>query len=181
MKSVLQTVGVVVLVVAAAAAYLTMSGRKGYALRAGGTAPDFRLTSLAGKEDDLASHRGKIVVLSFWATWCPPCIAEMPSLERLQQTLGPEGLVVLAVSADEDRSDLERFISARRLTLPVLWDAGGRVATDRYRTTGYPETFVIDRSGVVLQHIVGPAEWDTKEAIAYFRSLLAGTTTARWP
>ena len=93
MRNVLRTAGIVAVVVAAAFAYVHLAENKGYALKAGSEAPGFRLPSLAGGEVDLASQRGKVVVLNFWATWCPPCVAEMPSLERLHRSLAPEGVV----------------------------------------------------------------------------------------
>jgi cytochrome c biogenesis protein CcmG, thiol:disulfide interchange protein DsbE len=174
MGNALRTAGVVAAVVAAAFAYARLAERKGYALQVGSEAPAFRLPSLAGGEGDLASKRGKVVLVNFWATWCPPCVAEMPSLERLHKALAPEGLAVLTVSTDEDEAELRRFVAEHALTLPVLEDPGGRVAAEQYRTTGYPETFVLDRGGRVLQHVVGPAEWDSAERLAYFRRLLEG-------
>ena len=170
----LRTAGIVAVVVAAAFAYVHLAENKGYALKAGSEAPGFRLPSLAGGEVDLASQRGKVVVLNFWATWCPPCVAEMPSLERLHRSLSPEGVAVVTVSTDEDEAELRRFVAERSLTLPVLKDPGGRLAAGQYRTTGYPETFVLDRNGRVLQHVVGPAEWDSAERLAYFRGVLEG-------
>jgi peroxiredoxin len=178
MRSALRTVGTVAVVLGLAFAYVHMAENKGYALRKGVAAPAFRLPSLAGGEVDLASLRGKVVVLNFWATWCPPCVQEMPSLERLHRALGPEGLAVLTVSADEDEAELTRFVSEHALTLPVLRDPGGRVAASLYHTTGYPETFTLDRNGAILDHVVGPAEWDAPEALARFRALL-GTDRRR--
>jgi peroxiredoxin len=171
MKNVLRTVGVVAVVVGAAFGYVRLAENKGYALRTGAAAPSFRLPSLAGGEVDLLSQRGKIVVVNFWATWCPPCVAEMPSLERLHRALSPEGISVITVSTDEDEAELRRFVAERGLTLPVLKDPGGRVVAREYRTTGYPETFVLDREGRLLQHVVGPAEWDSAERLAYFRRI----------
>jgi peroxiredoxin len=172
MKSVLRTVGIVAVVVVVAFGYVYMAGNKGYALKRGSEVPAFRLPALAGGEMDLASQRGKVVVLNFWATWCPPCVAEMPSLERLHRSLGGEGLSVVTVSTDEDEAELQRFVSRLALTLPVLKDPGGRVAASEYHTTGYPETFVLDREGRLLELVVGPAEWDSAERIAGFRRLL---------
>jgi peroxiredoxin len=97
----------------------------------------------------------------------------MPSLERLHRTLGREGLQVLGVSIDEDEAVLRRFVAARGVTFPILRDPGGRKAAGAYRTTGYPETFVIDAGGLIKEQYVGPAEWDTPEAIAHFRQLLS--------
>ena len=79
---------------------------------------------------------------------------------------------MVTVSTDEDEAELRRFVSALALTLPVLRDPGGRVAAGEYRTTGYPETFVLDREGRILQHVVGPAEWDSPERLAELRRLL---------
>jgi len=172
MKKALRTAGVVAVVVAAAFGYVYLSENKGYALKQGTEAPGFRLPSLAGGAMDLASQRGKVVVLNFWATWCPPCVAEMPSLERLHRALSPDGLSVVTVSTDEDDAELRKFVSQHALTLPVLMDPGGRVAGDEYRTTGYPETFLLDRQGRILKHIVGPAEWDSPEMLAELRRLL---------
>jgi len=177
MKNALRTVAIVAVVVAAAFGYVYLAENKGYALKVGTEAPGFRLPSLAGGEVDLASQRGKVVVLNFWATWCPPCVAEMPSLERLYRALSPEGLSVITVSTDEDEAELRRFVSALALTLPVLRDPGGRVAAGEYRTTGYPETFVLDREGRILRHVVGPAEWDSAETLAEMRRLLAAAGT----
>ncbi len=172
MKSVLRTVGIVAVVLAVAFGYVYLAENKGYALKKGSETPGLRLPALAGGELDLASQRGKVVVLNFWATWCPPCVAEMPSLERLHRALGPEGLSVVTVSTDEDEAELRRFVSRLALTLPVLKDPGGRLAASAYHTTGYPETFVLDREGRLLEHVVGPAEWDSAERIAGFRRRL---------
>ena len=173
MRNALRTAGIVVAVVVAAFGYVYLAENKGYALKQGSEAPGFRLPALAGGEVDLAALRGKVVVVNFWATWCPPCVEEMPSLERLHRALAPEGLAVITISPDEDEAELRRFVSERSLTLPVLRDPGGRVAAGAYRTTGYPETFVLDREGRVLEHVVGPAEWDSPERLDQLRRRLA--------
>jgi peroxiredoxin len=178
MKNAIRTGAVVAVVVAVAFGYVQLAQNKGYALKKGGAAPAFSLPALDGQAVDLASFGGKVVVLNFWATWCPPCVAEMPSLQRLERALSPEGLAVVTVSTDEDEAALRRFVKEHGLTLPVLRDPGGRVAAREYRTTGYPETFVLDRTGVLLQHTVGPAEWDSPQSIDYFRGLLRGAPAA---
>jgi peroxiredoxin len=96
----------------------------------------------------------------------------MPSLERLHRALAGEGLVVLGISVDEDEAALRRFVSEHGVSFPVLRDPGGRVAAGLYHATGYPETFVIDRAGLVSSQYVGPAEWSTPEALDHFRGLL---------
>jgi peroxiredoxin len=179
MRNALRTVAVVAVVVAVAFGYVRLAQNKGYALKKGVEAPAFRLPALDGQPVDLTSYRGKVVLLNFWATWCGPCVEEMPSLERLHQALGPEGLAVLTVSTDEDEAALRQFVKQYGLTMPVLRDPGGRGPAARYHTTGYPETFVLDRAGILLRHTVGPAEWDSAESLAYFRRLIGGAPPAR--
>ena len=162
----------VVAAVAVAFGYVRLQENKGYGLKAGNVAPPFTLPQKGGGSLSLASFRGRVVVVNFWATWCPPCVAEMPSLERLHRALSRDGLVVLGVSADEDEAALAQFVQKAGLTFPILRDPGGAIASGSYRTTGYPETFVIDGQGVIKETYVGPAEWDTPEALDHFRLLL---------
>ena len=142
--------------------------------REGSPAPSLKAKTLDGDRLSLADLRGKVVLVNFWATWCPPCVAEMPSLERLHRTLSPEGLAVVTVSTDEDQAELRKFVAQHGLTLPVLMDPGGRVAGGDSRTTPYPETFLLDRQGRILRHVVGPAEWDSPEMLADLRRQLGG-------
>jgi peroxiredoxin len=163
----------VIAVVAVAFGYVHLQQNKGYGLKAGTPAPPFALPVRGGGSVDLASLRGHVVVVNFWATWCPPCVAEMPSLDRLHRALSRDGLVVLGVSVDQDEAALTAFIEkSGGLTLKVLRDPGGAVASGRYLTTGYPETFVIDGAGVIRETYVGPADWDTPDALDHFRGLL---------
>ena len=170
MKRALRFLLAAVAVVAAAFGYVHMQ-EDIRGLPPGSPAPTFRLPSLAGGEVDLQSLRGRLVVLNFWATWCAPCVAEMPSLERLYRALGREGLTVLSVSVDEDETAL-RFTERAGLTFPILRDPGGRTAARAYRASAYPQTVVIDAGGQVKEHWRGPAQWDTPEAIEHFRGLL---------
>ena len=149
--------------------------------RAGFPAPDFALKDINGRTYRLADLRGKIVFLNLWATWCPPCRMEMPSMERLHRRLQGTDFIMLAVSEDEDGSAAVRpFVDQMGLTFPVLLDQDG-VLPPRYGVTGYPETFVIDRDGRVIQHTVGPENWESEQAYRYFLKLLEhgpGTTQA---
>jgi peroxiredoxin len=140
--------------------------------RAGFPAPDFALQDLNGRRYRLADLRGKIVFLNLWATWCPPCRMEMPSMERLHRRLQGTDFIMLAVSEDEDGSAAVRpFVDETGLTFPVLLDRDGSLP-GRYGVTGYPETFIIDRAGRVIQHTIGPEDWGTEEVYRYFLKLL---------
>ena len=178
MKDWLKAAILIAVALVVAYAFTNLRGAKGYALRTGSEAPGFRLPALAGGEVDLASFRGQVVVVNFWATWCPPCVDEMPSLEKLHRALGPEGLVVLGVSVDEDETALRQFVARLGVTFKILRDPGGRGVAQAYRTTGYPETFVVDRNGVLHETFIGPAEWATPGAVDHFRELLRKASTA---
>jgi peroxiredoxin len=138
----------------------------------GGAAPEFSLSDLGGKAVRLANLKGRVVFLNVWATWCEPCREEMPSMESLYQRLHGPDFEMLAVNADQgDRAVVERFVREHGLTFPVLPDPDLQIA-DRYRVTGYPETFLIDRNGRIVGHEIGPRDWDSPESHAAFRRLL---------
>ena len=140
----------------------------------GSKAPGFRIPDLAtGDTVALEQFTGDVVLLNLWATWCGPCEQEMPSMERLHQALGPEGLKVVAISIDEsDAEGVRRWIADRKLTFRVLWNKSGDIQRT-YQTTGVPESFVIDRHGVIVKKVIGAAEWDHPSQKALFRRLLA--------
>jgi thiol-disulfide isomerase/thioredoxin len=112
------------------------------------------------------------VFLNFWATWCPPCRAEMPSMERLYQKLKGQGLVILAVDLQEDAKSVQKFVSQHKLTFPILLDSDGRIG-GTYGARSIPTSYIVDRKGNVLGGTVGGREWDTPEMIAFFTRLLA--------
>lgn len=146
----------------------------------GARAPDFRAVHLAtGDSVGLEQFRGEVVLLNIWATWCAPCEQEMPSIQRLHQELTPEGLRILSVSIDEAGPDLvRRWLEDRKLTFEVLQDRSRRIERI-YQTTGVPETFVIDRHGVIVKKVIGPVEWDHPAQKALFRRLLAERDAAK--
>jgi len=165
-------------VLGAAVGFVHLQDTKGYGLRTGEEAPLFTLPDLQGKDQALASDRGKVTLVNFWATWCAPCVAEMPSLEALHEAVGPEGLVVVGVAVDDTAKDVDQFVEEKKIRFPILRDPGGRIAAQLYRTTGYPETFVVGPTGTLLESYVGPAEWDTPEAIRHFRDLVRSASTS---
>ena len=138
-------------------------------------APDFRATDVAsGDSVSLARFKGDVLLVNIWATWCTPCEQEMPEIERLYDELGPEGLRVLAVSVDEQGSDVVRaWTRKRHLTFTILYDPGGKIER-LYQTIGLPESFVIDRSGRIVKRVTGfVVHWDDDTQKALFRRLLA--------
>jgi cytochrome c biogenesis protein CcmG/thiol:disulfide interchange protein DsbE len=171
MKEIVKFAAVIAIVGGAAFGFISLQERKGYGLKPGAAVPDFRLRALSGGTTDLGALRGRVVLVNFWATWCPPCVEEMPSLERLHRALGPEGLVVLGVAVDRDDKPVQDFVAKVGVSFPILRDPEAHAAAE-YRTTGYPETFVVGRDGALLRRFVGPAQWDTPEALGYFRGLL---------
>ena len=135
-------------------------------------APDFTLPNLAGNNVSLTDFRGKVVLLNIWATWCPPCVAEMPSMQKLYQELKDEGFLILAVSLDETGVEaVKPFIDKHRLDFPVLLDVKGEIK-NLYQITGIPESFIIDRSGTIVEKVVGPRDWAASGAFRYIRNLL---------
>lgn len=130
------------------------------------------LASLTRGDLSLEQYRGKVVFLNFWATWCPPCRAEMPSMQTLYDTLEPDGLVILAVNVLEDRDTVSAFVEEQGFTYPVMLDTDGR-ASMRYSVRAYPTTYLLDRAGNVLAVRPGQHEWATPEMIAGFRKLLS--------
>jgi peroxiredoxin len=163
-------VAVLALVVAAAGC------QRGSAL-VGQPAPDFALSDLAGRTVRLANLKGRVVFVNVWATWCEPCRQEMPAMQELYERLRGPDFELLAVSADPGGGDdVRAFAAALGLTFPVLRDPEQQVAS-RYRVTGYPETFVVDRNGIVVSHTIGPAHWSRPESLTAFRRLLE---TGEW-
>ena len=128
-------------------------------------APDFTLERLDGDGDlTLSSLRGKAVVLNAWASWCLPCKEEAPFLEQVWREERARGLVVVGLDAKDFRKDARRFVRRFDLSFPIVFDGPGDVAADRYGVTGFPETFVLDREGKVLEVFVGGITADEDRA-----------------
>jgi peroxiredoxin len=142
----------------------------------GTKAPDFRALHLASRDSvGLDRYEGNVVLLNVWATWCIPCEAEMPSIQRLYDELNPLGLEVLAVSVDEGSPDrVQEWIDERGFTFEILHDQSGNIERT-YQTIGVPETFIIDRDGVIVKKVIGATEWDHPTHTTLLRQLLAQT------
>jgi peroxiredoxin len=142
---------------------------------AGKLASNFRLKDLTGREVALSSLRGKVVFLNVWATWCPPCREEMPSIESLYNDFrANKDFVVLAVSQDTDQAAVLQFIKKHHFQFPVLLDPRNEVG-ENYDVSGIPETFIIGRDGRIVAHHVGPYDWANSD----IRDVLHKLTEAR--
>jgi alkyl hydroperoxide reductase subunit AhpC len=130
----------------------------------GSDAPGFTVQTLAtpSQPKTLTDYRGQVVVLNIWATWCIPCRTEMPSMEALHRALGPKGLKIVAISVDDAGGEqkIRDFAKEYGLTFEILHDAAG-VVQGLYRTTGVPETFVLDREGVIRKKWIGADDWNS--------------------
>ena len=139
-------------------------------------APKFVLPDLSGKVVRMDDLRGKVVLLNLWATWCPPCVEEMPTLEALSKKMTGRDFVLLAISEDEHSEDVAPWIEQRGLTFPVLLDARGQVGAD-LGITGYPETFIVDRTGRIVHHHIGYRDWGEPGIVAALERLM---NTGEW-
>jgi cytochrome c biogenesis protein CcmG/thiol:disulfide interchange protein DsbE len=137
--------------------------------RIGTVAPDFTVQD-SGNQVTLSQLRGKIVVLNFWATWCAPCVEEVPSLEQLQQRMKNKGVVVLAVSVDEDPSAYHDFLQKHKVDLLTIRDATQK-SNSLYGTFKFPETYIIDRDGVMRRKFIGEVDWSEPEIVDFLGKL----------
>jgi thiol-disulfide isomerase/thioredoxin len=137
-----------------------------------GATPPLALHDLAGADVDLRKLEGRVVVVNFWATWCEPCIAEMPSLQRLRERLGGKSLEVLAVNYAESPEKVKAFLRKSHIDLPVLLDPS-KEAADAWNAKGLPMTFVVDRAGKVRYWVFGERDWSAGETLATIGKLIA--------
>jgi len=135
----------------------------------GETAKDFTVQD-SDRKVTLSQFHGKVLVLNFWATWCPPCIEETPSLEMMQERMRSRGIVVLGVSIDVDADAYHRFLQQKSINFLTVRDPEQKVAT-MYGTTGWPETYIIDRDGVVRRKLVGAVDWNSPEVVQFLAKL----------
>lgn len=136
-------------------------------------APALKLKDLDGQLYDLAQLKGRVVLINFWATWCPPCRREMPSMERLSQTLKGEAFGVLAVDVGENADTIETFTGQldTTLTFPILLDTRSRTM-QAWKVAGLPTTFLVDKQGRIVASAIGGREFDHPEMIRAIRELL---------
>ncbi len=160
----------------------------------GSDVPNFSVFDLDGTPKTLDDFRGKVLLVNIWATWCPPCREEIPSMQRLYQVIGDDGFEILAISVDAPfgetdafgrvGGDLQTYADSLGLTFTILHDPSGRVqqtfqttgvrVQQSFQTTGVPESFVVDRRGVIYKEVAGATAWDAPQNIELIRRLLGG-------
>jgi peroxiredoxin len=134
-------------------------------------APDFTLKDLKGNAVTLSALRGKVVLLNFWATWCPPCVAEMPELNKLHKKMGPRGLEIVAVSTDSSVGYPRDFVGKHNIEFTVLYDED-HTASRLYKVFSMPTTFLIDKRGVIVEKFFGDYEWADPDMMKKIEKLL---------
>lgn len=171
-------IGLLVFGVAAAVAYgATHYLRKElFPVAVGSKAPDFTALTLDSvpREKRLSEHRGQVVMINVWATWCLPCRVEMPSIEALHRAYAPRGFKVLAVSVDDPghAETIRAFMNQYKLTFETLHDPARKI-TEQYDITGYPETFIIGRDGIIRKKYLSATDWNSPDHRALVERLLA--------
>jgi len=163
----------IAIVAVCAAALFLMPGTKSYKEIAsvGKPAPDFEYPDANGKIWRLSDLKGKVVFLNFWATWCTTCKGEMPHKEALYQKMKDEPFQMLGILFRDDPGNLKSYYKSQKVSLPTLISPDNDSAK-MYGITGVPETFIIDKEGIVREKVVGPREWDDDEMVALIRKYL---------
>ncbi|MDD2500878.1 MAG: TlpA disulfide reductase family protein [Geobacter sp.] len=135
-------------------------------------APEISVVSLDNQQLTLASLKGKVVLLNFWATWCPPCREEIPSMMKLNTIMAGKPFQMVCVSVDEGgKKAVEEFFKNSGFSLPAYTDPSGQVAKT-YGITGVPETFVIDKNGVIVKKVIGGLDWNSPEVLSFLEGLM---------
>jgi peroxiredoxin len=154
----------------AAAAFVVLRRTPQSAVEVGQPAPDFTLPCFPTGQVRLDAGRGRVVLVNFWATWCPPCVEESPSLQKFTEQMRSQGVEVIGISVDQDTVALQKFIDQFHLTFTVGRDPDQTLA-HRYGTFKYPETYIVDRDGRVAEKITGAIDWQDPRIIAFVQDL----------
>ena len=148
------------------------------AVAVGARAPDYRVVDVEnGDSLSLRAHyRGHVTLINIWATWCVPCKVEMPAMQRLYDSLGPQGFRIATVSIDQEGPDVVRaFASDLQLTFDILQDRAGGIQ-QVYQTTGVPESFLVDTAGIIMKRVIGAHDWVSPVNVALIRRLMGDTS-----
>jgi thiol-disulfide isomerase/thioredoxin len=137
----------------------------------GSTEPDFSLPDLKGATRAPADYRGKVMVVNFWASWCPPCIKEMPGIQRLQERLADQPFVILPVNVGELKYRVWKFVKLINFTLPVLLDSNSKTF-ESWGVSVLPTSFLLDTSGRIRYRVQGDLEWDSEDVVSLIEALI---------
>lgn len=137
----------------------------------GAPLPPFALEDTDGKTHRLSDYRGKVILVNFWATWCPPCVKEMPAMQRLRTKLGEKAFRILALNVADDEESVRDFVHKAKLNFSILMDREGAVGRD-WRVYALPASFVLNAKGDITHRLYGALEWDSPEVVALIESLL---------
>jgi len=143
-------------------------------LAIGDSAIEFSVPAVPSGSLDIKDYRGQVVVLNLWATWCPPCVEETPSLVRFAEKMREHGVTVISLSVDEDRPALQDFIRKYQIPYPVGRDPD-RSLSGRYGTVQFPETYIFDRHGRLAEKVIGPTDWDDTRMQDFVLDLARGS------
>ena len=156
------------------AIFLCLFGTNAGAVQINALAPDFSLKDLNGKMNRLSKLKGRVIILNFWSTTCPPCVAELPSLNALYHDLAGNGLLVLGIALDTSGKSVREMAQRLHIEYPLLLDSSQEVYFDAYGLFGQPVSVLIDRAGIVREKIVGQVEWASPEIRAKINKHLRG-------
>ena len=135
-------------------------------------APEISFVAMDGKSVNLSSLKGKVVLLNFWATWCPPCREEIPSMMKLQKTMAGKPFEMVCISVDDGgKPAVEKFFSESGFSIPTYFDPN-KSAQKAYGITGVPETFIIDKNGIIVKKVIGGLDWNASDVVAFLEGLM---------
>ncbi len=166
-------IAVIVIAVVVVVTVVVLSQKRSFERVGAGTGSiDFTLPDLDGKQVSLKDFRGKVVFLNFWATWCKPCEDEIPSMQALYKGIKGQPFEIVAVSIDSDGPEaVKAYAKKYGITFTVLHDRSGRIK-EAYKTTGVPETFIIDQNGVIAEKVWGPRDWTRMDSLGVIFDLI---------
>jgi peroxiredoxin len=165
--------GLVLVGIVGGALFYAFHHRQLLPIGVGEAAPDFNLPLLGDGTVTLRNFRHQVVVLNFWATWCPPCVEEAPGLEKFAEQMRDQGVTVIGVSVDQDGDSLQKFVSNAHLSFPVARDPH-RAVSALYGTFKFPETYIIDQEGRVAEKVIGATDWQDPRIISFVQVLTRG-------
>jgi len=164
----------VLVVILGGAAYFALRQRQARPLAIGDRAPDFSVPALPSGSLHLKDYSGQVVVLNFWATWCPPCVEETPSLVQFAEKMRDHRVIVLSVSVDGDQKALQDFVQQYHISYPVGRDPDRSLAA-RFGTWQFPESYILDRHGLLAEKVANAADWDDPRIQSFVLDLARGS------